>query len=236
MIASNKKLFAILIVTLVSITLVGCSSGKRKGVTTHVGNTKSVDLSGHWELNYSKSDNIQAQLNVMVRELQRQAQQRSQGRGDSRGGPAYVIGGSDTGASIMGLARMADLITQSQLMEVEQEQYKIKVKREENFALTCEFYPGQSVLEENPLGSEVCGWDDHQLVFRIILPEGLTIQHRFTLGADEQHLNIATTVYSDQVRYPFTLNRVYNRFQPTNGGVTCEITLTRGKVCTTESS
>ncbi len=236
MIPSINKIPLILLCAVLTIALAACGTQKRQGSTKHEGNTQSVDLSGHWELNYSKSDNIQAQLNIMVRELRRRQERRAQGRGDSRAGPAVSMGGSDTSASVIGLARMADLVTQSQLLEVEQETFKIRIDREDNFALTCEYYPGQPVLTKNPLGNEICGWDDHQLVFRLMLPEGLIIQHRLTLGAEGEHLNIATTVYSDQVSYPFTLNRVYNRYEPSNTGISCEITLTRGKVCTTEGS
>ena len=130
---------------------------------------------------------------------------------------------------------MADMITSSALLEVEQSEHKIKVKREENFALTCEFYPGQAPKVETPVGAEICGWNAHQLVFKIYLPEGLSIQHVMTLGASGRKLNVATTVVSDQVSYPFTLNRVYNRFVPGNSGFSCKMTLTKGRVCTTQS-
>jgi len=73
------------------------------------------------------------------------------------------------------------------------------------------------------------------LVFKIYLPEGLSIQHVMTLGASGRKLNVATTVVSDQVSYPFTLNRVYNRFVPGNSGFSCKMTLTKGRVCTTQS-
>ncbi len=49
-----------------------------------------------------------------------------------------------------------------------------------------------------------------------------------------QKLNIATTMVTDQVSFPFLLNRVYNRFEPGESGYKCEVTLTRGTVCTTE--
>ena len=153
-------------------------------------------------------------------------------------GGTVVIGGPGTtnsGASIIGLAQMADLITQSQLMEVEQDKQKIKVKREEDFALTCEFFPGQYHTVETPLGKEICGWDRHQLIFKILLPEGLTIQHLMSLSPDGQRLNIATTVISDRVTSPFTVNRVYVRYQPTDDGYSCKMTISRGRVCTTES-
>ena len=147
------------------------------------------------------------------------------------GGP----GTTNSGASIIGLAQMAELITESQLLEVEQDQHNIKVKRELDFALTCEFYPGQYHTVETPLGKEICGWDRHQLIFKILLPEGLTIQHVMSLGPDGQRLNIATTVISDQVTSPFTVNRVYVRYTPQDDGYSCKMTISRGRVCTTES-
>ena len=199
-------------------------------------NSERVDFSGSWEMDYSQSDNIQARLNTLVRELRRQAERRSQA-GMQQGPAAVSIGssGPNSAPSIIGLAQMAELITRSTLLEVQQDEYKIKVKREENFALGCEFHPGRFHTVQTPLGTESCGWNAHQLVFRILLPEGLSIQHVMTLGPEGEKLNIATTVVSDQVSYPFTLNRVYNRFVPGSSGFTCKMTLTRGRVCTTEA-
>lgn len=200
---------------------------------------KAVDFSGSWEMDYGQSDNIQAKLDTMVRELRRQAERRNRNAAISNQGPgaSLMVGGSgaNSGASIMGLARMAELITRSPLLEVQQDEDSIKIKREESFALTCEFHPGQFHSVETPFGTEVCGWQAHQLVFRILLPEGLTIQHVFTLGPEGERLNIATTIVSDQVTYPFTLNRVFNRFVPGSRGYRCTQTLSRGRVCTTET-
>ena len=143
--------------------------------------------------------------------------------------------GSNSGASIIGLAKMADLITASQLLEIVQKKNDILIKREDNFALTCEFYNGVSQTQQTIFGTETCGWNSHQLQFRMFLPDGLSIQHILSLGSTGDRLRIATTVYSDQVSYPFTVNRVYNRYEPDRGGIRCEMTLTRGKVCTTEA-
>lgn len=199
----------------------------------------AVDFSGFWELDYSQSDNIQVNLNAMVRELQKQSQQRAQATGVyQQSGGGMLIGGPGTtnaGASIIGLAQMAEMITESQLLEITQDEYKIRVKRELDFALSCEFYPGQYHTVETPLGKEICGWDRHQLIFRILLPEGLTILHVMSLGPDRQWINIATTVTSDQVTTPFTVNRVYARYQPQDNGYSCKMTISRGKVCTTEA-
>jgi hypothetical protein len=212
------------------LLLCACSSQQQK---LAVQDEDRVDFSGSWELDYGQSDNVQARLNSLVRELRQQAERRA--NMNQQGGAAIGGTGSNSGEAIIGLARMAELITQSQLLEIEQDEHNIKVKREENFALTCEFYPGQFHTVETPLGSEVCGWSGHQLVFRILLPEGLNIQHLMTMGPEGERLHIATTVLSSKVSYPFTVNRVYNRFDPGNSGIRCEMTVTRGRVCTTEA-
>lgn len=203
-------------------------------------NGKSVDFSGHWEMDYGDSDNIQITLNKMVRELQRRAQ-RAQASSNmnrrSTAAPATLgVGSYNSGPSIIGLAQMADDITQSQLLQIKQNEHDIAIKREQTFDLTCEFYGEYFQSVETLFGKESCGWDSHQLLFRILLPEGLSIQHRFTLGPSGDRLNIATTVLSDRVSYPFTVNRVFNRYEPAATGISCELTLTRGKVCTTEAT
>ena len=196
---------------------------------------KKVDFSGFWEMDYAASDNIQARLNSLVRELQQLAQRRSNGTMDNRpgGGTTMGSGSYNSGPSVIGLAQMADMITQSQLLEVVQDEHEVRIKREDTFALSCELYDDYAHSVETLFGREVCGWDSHQLLFKIYLPEGLSIQHRFTLGSSGERLNIATTVVSDRVSYPFTLNRVYTRYDPEKTGISCEMTLTRGKVCTT---
>ena len=216
------------------VSLGACSSGGT-ALKAPVDLDVDVDFSGAWELDYSQSDNIQARFDTMMRELRHQAERRA--RGGTNQGPVISSGsgGGISGESILGLAQMAELVTRSQLLDIKQDDHTVQVKREENFALDCEFYAGQLHSVQTPLGSEVCGWDDHQLVFRVILPEGLTIQHRLTLGPQGQRLNIASTVFSSQVSYPFTLNRVYNRYDPDSGGIRCKQTISRGRVCTTEA-
>ncbi len=199
-------------------------------------NSRAVDMSGSWELDYGQSDNTQQELDVLVRELQREMERRSQpGMRQSPVGAGMVIGGNGTnsGSSIMGLARFADMVTQTPLLEIEQDENSIRIRREEDSDLTCEFYAGEPQSTETPFGTEWCGWQAHQLVFRLSLPGGLRIQHVMTTGLDGQKLNVATTVATDQVTRPLTLNRVYNRFVPGERGFRCEMTLTRGRVCST---
>jgi hypothetical protein len=215
--------------------LTGCGAQDERPTGLDGDSSRAVDFSGYWELDYGRSDNIQLELDGLLRELRRQAERRQQGVQQGPGATMVVGSGGNNGASILGLARMADLVTQSALLEIEQDPVEIAVKREGNFALQCEFHPGQYHRVDTPFGTEICGWNDHQLVFRVLLPEGLKIQHVMTLGTGGELLNIATTVVSDQVSRPFTLNRVFVRYEPGDSGYRCEMTLTRGRVCTTEA-
>ena len=55
-----------------------------------------------------------------------------------------------------------------------------------------------------------------------------------TLAPDGQSLHIATTVANGS--QPFTLNRVYYRFDPLPPDYSCEYTLSKGNVCSRSSS
>lgn len=218
---------------LLGVLLASACSSQQPSLRSASG--QPVDFSGHWELNYGQSDNIQARLNALVRELRKQSERR--GAGGEVGGASISVGGggANSGASVIGLAQMADMITQSQLLTIDQDEEGIQVKREGNFALDCQFVGESAYRVDSPLGRELCGWDGHQLVFTLLLPEGLSIRHRLTLSPDGQSMNIASTVVSDRVSQPFTLSRVYRRFDPAAAGYHCKMTLTRGRVCTTEA-
>ena len=194
----------------------------------------AVDFSGAWEVDYSQSENIRESFDVLLRELQRQIER--QNRNMKQGGGTLSGSGAsgNGGASLYALARMAEIVTEPQLLDVTQSDTEVTIKREGSFALTCEFHPGKLDTSESPLGREVCGWDDHQLVFQIYLPDGLAIYHRLTLDPGGERLQIATTLRSDQVSWPFNIDRVYRRYDPNSTGIRCKQTLSKGKVCTTE--
>ena len=197
-------------------------------------NALQVDFSGAWEVDYSKSETVHESYETMMRELRRQMERRqamNQGRGGISTGVPIAAGSED----IYALARLTELVTDIQLMEIDQDVSAITIKREGSFALYCEFGGPELYTQRNSMGSEVCGWDGHQLLFQIFLPEGVRIAHRFTLGPGGERINVATTVRSDQVSYPFTVDRVFNRYDPSSSGIRCRQTLTRGRVCTTEA-
>lgn len=192
---------------------------------------KPVDMTGDWEVDYARSDNIQQQLNMIIRQLQQEAERRA--KAAERGG-SYPSGAMASGRDVLALAEMAELITAPQLLNVIQTENEVRIKRENSFALTCVVDRPAPVVTQTPFGVEQCGWDGHQLFFDIDLPDGLTIRHRITRSALADSLIVQTAVYSPTVKQPFVVNRVYSRFDPNKAGYRCTQTLSKGTVCTTE--
>ena len=193
---------------------------------------KPVDISGAWEVDHARSDNIQEQFNAIARQLQREAERRARAaeRGQTVGAPSF-----SSGRDLFALAEMAELITAPSLLDVVQTQSEVRLKRENSFALVCMIEQSAPVVTETPFGTEQCGWDGHQLFFDIALPDGLHVRHRITRSALADFLVIQTAVYSPSVKQPFIVNKVYNRYNPNNAGYRCTQTLSRGTVCTTEA-
>ena len=171
-----------------------------------------VDMRGNWELDYGSSDNLQAQFNTMVREL-RDRQARASAAQER--GVVVGSGGSASRDALLGLAQMAELVTQTQLLDIEQDRVSIRVQREGTFTLSCDYGSAATPQRQDfGVGSERCFWDGRQLVFEIRLPEGLDIVHRFSVASSGEALAVVTTLYSSSVSTPFSLRRIYRRFDP----------------------
>lgn len=218
-----------LITLFLSALLAACSSGPEPVVSRAP--ARPVDMSGSWEVDYARSDNIQRQFNSIMRQLQREAERRA--RAAERG--ATVSSGMPTsGRDLLALAEMAELITAPTLLDVVQSEREVRVKRENSFALICALDQPSGQQRVSPFGVERCGWDGHQLWFDIMLPDGLRVRHRITRSALADSLIMQTAVFSPSVREPFTVNRVFSRFDPNKAGYRCTQTLSRGTICTTE--
>ncbi len=194
-----------------------------------------ADFTGAWEMDYSLNDSLEAKLDQYFYQVRRELQRRgNQTELERRQGQGYrqLPNAND----IISMARFADQITRTSTLDIEQTYNNVNIERDDSFSLTCDFARNDFAPYENPFGKEVCGWDGHQMVFYLNLPGGVGIQHRLTLGPEKQKLNIATTIYSDQVTRPFTLNRVYMRFDRLPSDFQCQQTVTKGKVCTLSSS
>ncbi|MEM6937640.1 MAG: hypothetical protein AAF552_14365 [Pseudomonadota bacterium] len=180
-----------------------------------------VDFSGFWELNYQASDRVEENAELL-RLIAIAKARRAQSRYDR--GPFPVLPSLE-------LVRLADEISQTQVVEIEQDEYSIEVNRDDDFPLTCEFGGDSAFGLVDPLGNEVCGWDQHQLVFGFALPDRLDIVQRLTLGPAGERLNVATTVRRRGSARSFTLNRVYTRFEPLPEEFDCRYTVAGTKSC-----
>ena len=212
----------------VTFCLFGCASDPMPMPTSH-DDSPVPDLSGHWEVDYARSDSVQTQLNASFREVQRELRRRSEAaeRGASYQGPP--MGDLDT---LVAVAKMAELVTEPELLEVYQDARRVRIERENSFALSCELVGAQSV--PSLLGAEQCWWDGRQLHFRVMLPDGLLIKHRFVRSADGLWLSQRTALTAPGVARDMEVVRIFSRYDPTERGYRCAETLTRGRVCTTE--
>jgi hypothetical protein len=220
-----------ILILLLSGLLAACGGQPSlRGQATRPANP-AVDFSGSWEMDFGRSDNINERLQIMYREWQRAAEKRSNMNSGGRGqGPTVSVNASRGFNGMIAAARLAELITESQVLEIEQGDLDIEIKRENSFALTCVFSEGEPEVVLDKLGAEICGWDASDLVFRIQLPDGLNIFHRVTMSEAGDRLRVATTVDSD-AGAPFTVNRFYYRFNPLPEDYSCEYTLSKGNVC-----
>lgn len=217
----------------IAIVLTACSSEPKR--TLQAQQTIPIDFSGSWEMDYGRSDDINQKLSSIYRELQRRmARQSDPNRSNAQAAPSIDI--NRQMKSTISLARFADMVTESQVLTIEQSEYDISVEREGDFTLSCGFYTQTTTAEQEALGTEICGWDGQQMVFHLALPDGTRVSHHMTIAPDGERLRITTTVAGSKSSVPFTLNRFYFRFEPLPEDYECEYTLSRGKVCKRSSS
>ena len=189
-------------------------------------NRHDIDFSGSWELDYQLSDHPAEKTQWLYTKARADAR-REMERAGSRGGHA------DTRVldyrAIIGLGRLTEKIAQATVLEISQQEDRIVVGRNDDFALVCDFE--KLGLQRGIIGAESCEWDEDQLLFEIVLPDGLRVTHRFSIARDRSRLNIATTVRIAGVYYPYTLNRVYMPFEPGSGQYQCEYTIAQQTTC-----
>jgi hypothetical protein len=187
-----------------------------------------ADFSGSWERNYVLDDDVNAVLREAYNKLYRTIpDQRHPGNSG-----AETLSPKQT-ASLLALARLAELITRPDVLTILQNEHEISIERKDDFAMLCAFYDGIAKGIENGYGTEICGWDGTQLVSNLVLPDGLQVTHRFTVSADGEQLRVVTTVSSSTSRIPFTLRRFYSKFERPRSSFNCIETLSMKRVCST---
>ena len=217
----------VFLANLIALSL-GCSSDPVKQEITRV--ASPVDMSGHWEMDYAKSDNLQDQLNAVARQIRREAARREQLAKEGRG----FAGGPLPGRrDLITLARLAEIITEPTLLEVVQAAGRARVKRENSFALVCETDGSKISVTVDLLGEQRCGWDSSQLFFMLTLQEGLQVTHRLSRSNDSDVLLMVTSVETPDTKFPLIVSQYFKRYDPESLGFICERSLTKGKICTT---
>jgi len=208
------------------LLLAGCSN--QPTVDTNVRSFTGgmpVDLSGSWERDYSRGDDAQTTLNMVLRRASRPA--------PDAGYPGNTPYPTQDLSKIVALAQLAELITRPDVLTIEQSEFEISIARKDDFTMLCEFYGGFAKRTQSDYGTEVCNWNGTRLESHLILPDGLLISHRFTISPDGQNLHVSTTVSSGSSTPPFTLNRYYVKFDRPQSEFNCIETLSMKRVCST---
>jgi hypothetical protein len=190
-----------------------------------------VDFSGSWERDYSRGQDVQGTINAIFRERQRQIQQQQQFP-DSRAGARPGMSQREAN-SLVALARLVQDITKPDVLTISQDDYEIRVAREDDFAMSCSFFEGVAQGTTSPYGTEVCSWNGDSLISHLVLPDSLLISQQFTMSPDGNMLRVITTSSSGASRTPFTLQRYYMRFEAPPRAFNCIETLSMKRVCST---
>ena len=188
-------------------------------------------MTGHWEIDFARSDNLQDQLNSIARRVQREAVRRARLAEEGRG---YAGSPLPDQSDLVTLARLAEIITEPVLLEVIQNDARIRVKRDKSFALVCEYDGSGLSITVDTLGIQRCGWDGDQLFFVLELEEGLDVTHRLSRSDKTDMLLLVTSVETASMLFPLVVSQYFTPYDPDALGYRCERTLTRGKVCSTQ--
>jgi hypothetical protein len=214
---------------LVLAVQVGCA-GKQVMPLKASGN---IDFSGSWELDAQTSDRVMEKIRWLYAAARIDAKRRQEAIANQRAPVAANTNSPWAGdiATIVGLGRLTEMITQATVLTISQTENQIIIERNDDFSLVCQF--GSTHQVENRLGKEQCGWYGEQIVFEIQLPQGLRVVHLLTHARNAERLNLSTSVYASHSSQPFSLNRVYIPFEPVEEDMyDCEFTLANQTTCT----
>jgi hypothetical protein len=224
----SRAMFRCYVAVGLCVLLAGCTSQPRIDTSARsFAGGMPADLSGSWERDYSRSDDAQAVLNSMLRRINRPPPD------PAFSGRNQPVAPTQDLSKVVALARLAELITRPDVLTITQDEYEISIARKDDFSMLCEFYDGYAKRTESDYGTEVCSWNNQQLVSHLVLPDGLLVSHRFSISRDGMSLHVATTISSTATRTPFTLNRVYMKFDAPESEFNCVETLSMKRVCST---
>ncbi len=187
------------------------------------------NFSGSWEKDFRRSDDWETELNRTIQQIQREAEllSRQSSGGRSSGN---LRSGRRGRSNVVDLARLAEFISRQSTITITQNNNEVRIEREGDAALIRGL--GEEIMESfsSKHGTEICGWEQRQLVFQISLTDSVTILHRFTVSSNNQSLNLVTSISSGNST-PFNLIQVFQRYDAPPDEFNCEQTLSRGIVC-----
>jgi hypothetical protein len=214
----------------ITIVMSACSNAPTSVIPTVQG--RAVNLAGAWEVDFKRTENAQEKLLFLYEVARSQISQGQRQRDNAQENlinRQQVQQAIDDLNGLIKLGTLADSMNQSIVLRIEQGSEHIVIKREDDFALTCELDADAPSLA---YGQEWCGFDKNgQLIFISRLPEGLDIVHRFMLSNNGERLSVATTVKTPALSDAYTINRVYMPFEEGNSLYNCEFTLEKKKTC-----
>ena len=162
----NLSLNKLLVVLLAAGLLSACATPEPSRISEEV-TYEVVDMSGNWEKDYQLSDDFETEFNLYMFDIQRRLNPQSENINRSTTfGSGAAVGNRE---SVIGLARFTEEITRMPLLQIEQDRARMRIKREDDFALLCEFFNRQTSVTQTPFGTEECGWNGEQLLFMLIL-------------------------------------------------------------------
>ncbi|MCY4265344.1 MAG: hypothetical protein OXE78_10865 [Gammaproteobacteria bacterium] len=194
-----------------------------------------LNFAGSWEKDFARSDKWEDELNRNLRLRQEQAAMQRAGIGGGIS-PRVSVGnmnlgsGNRRGSNLFEMAQLAEYINRPSILEIIQDRNEIRIERRGEAPLVCGLEMGPMSTFSSVHGTEICGWDQQQLVFQITLPGDLSIQHRFTVAAEGNELRMVTAI-SSRGSAPFNLIQTFNRFKATPNSLNCVLTVSRGRVC-----
>ena len=186
-----------------------------------------IDFTGAWEIDYQQSEEPNAKIRRLYAQMKSKAERELQRARSDRN--YHIDSRVSNPQTIIGLGRLAEKIAAATVLHIKQYQDHIIIKRNDDFALICDFNWGE--LTESPLGKESCRWQKNRLSFLIVLPDGLIVRHLFSIGSSQRQLQVATTVEMSGGNYPFTLNRVYVPLDPSESMYDCKYTIANQTTC-----
>jgi hypothetical protein len=215
---------------LVAIALCGCVSTPPPAVTGEMQRIEGdfpADFSGSWERNYARGGDIRSAYYQALDRLYVTRPDRN-----FASAPAMGAGVSPRQAdALVALARLAEQITAPDVLAISQSEHEIVIEREDDYAILCAFYDGAARATVTGQGTEICGWDGHDLVAQLSLPGELDIAHRFTVSEQLGELRVTTTISAPSSPVPFEISRYYRRFERLPPDHNCIETLSKRRVC-----